>query len=399
MDSAAEGTRTDAREYEQLHVRELIFLLTEKCNLNCVYCYEKRKNCGGVSLPAAFVKDKIREQMVATNGCKDLWIDFFGGEPLIEFDTIREVVDWFLATRWTPPAKKFRFLVETNGTLLDDRMKEWFADRREHVIVGLSLDGTKAAHDRNRSNSYDLIAPHFEFIRRNWPEQPVKMTIGPETLDQMYAGVLHIHSLGLQAEFDVIFEDVWGDGEGERRAVKAWAQQLDKLVDFYSAHPKLRRPDVLSRKLEYLFAPPPAKRTFCGAGKYMTSFTADGREWPCFRFAPIVVDQPLTDVFAAMDGENAECRSCPFEKICTTCEGHNYAVTGSCFNRTSFHCRFFKVSLLASARMRLLDRPCGQPPENQTKEERLEEMRSLLAIRVINDVCSPLLEWASAREE
>lgn len=69
--------------------------------------------------------------------------------------------------------------------------------------------------------------------------------------------------------------------------------------------------------------------------------------------------------------------------------------SGSCFNRTSFHCKFFKVSLLASARLRLLDRPCEQAPENETREKRLERMRSLLAIRVINDICSPVVEWAS----
>jgi sulfatase maturation enzyme AslB (radical SAM superfamily) len=382
------------RQFEHLPVKETVFILTEKCNLNCVYCYEKHKNKSNRTLSADFIKDKIRDQMLADNDRQELWIDFFGGEPLLEFDTIREVVDWFVATPWPPPAKAYRFMVDTNGTLLDDRMKQWFTDQHEHVILGLSLDGTKDAHDRNRCNSYDTVARHFDFFRQNWPEQPVKMTIGPDTIDQTYDGVLHIHSLGLQADFDVVFEDVWGDADSERQAVHVWAEQLDKLVTFYSTHPELRRPMVLNRNLEPLFAKPSLqKRTFCGAGKYITSFTCDGTEYPCFRFAPIAVREPLTDVFSAPDLENKECACCPFERVCTTCEGHNYTVTGSCFKRTNYHCMFFKLSLLASAKLMLLDHPDDllKPPEGQSKEEQLQRMRRLLAIRIVNDLCGSIV--------
>jgi hypothetical protein len=203
----------------------------------------------------------------------------------------------------------------------------------------------------------------------------------------------------LQADFDVVFENVWGDADSERRAVRVWAEQLDKLVYFYARHPELRRPTVLDRNLELLFArPTPQKKTFCCAGKYVTSFACDGTEYPCFRFAPIAVQKPLDDVFSAPDLDNNLCSSCAFEKICTTCEGHNYAATGSCFKRTDYHCRFFKVSLLATAKLLLLDHPDGlrQPPEGQSKEEQLQRMRKLLAIHVINDVCGPVLDWAFA---
>jgi uncharacterized protein len=391
------GARISKRQFGHLPMKEMIFVLTERCNLNCVYCYEKGKNNNEKALSADFIKDKISEEMLADDNCKELWIDFFGGEPLLEFDTIREVIEWFLSTSWPSPPKAYRFLVETNGTLLDDHMKQWFTAHRNHVTLGLSLDGTKDAHDRNRCNSYDQIAQHIDFFRKNWPKQPVKMTIGPETIDQTYEGVLHIHSLGLQAEFDIIFENVWGDTDSERRAVRVWADQLDKLVLFYFAHPELDRPMVLSRRLEHMFGPSSSTRTFCGAGKYVVSFTPDGIEYPCFRFAPIAVREPLQDIFSAPESENRQCIDCQFERICTTCEGHNYAVTGSCFNRTSFHCRFFKMSLLASAKLLFLDHPndLSQTSGDQPKDVLLQRMRRLLAIRVVNDLCAPTVEWAS----
>lgn len=395
MNFKEEKAETAKREFDQLSMRELIFVLTEKCNLNCVYCYEKNKNRSEKTLSADFIKEKIRQEILSGEGIEELWIDFFGGEPLLEFDTIQEVVEWFLSSFWSRTVKSFRFLVETNGTLLDDRMKKWFSSHRDHLVVGLSLDGTKQAHDRNRSNSYDALAPHLDFFRRNWPKQPVKMTIGLETIDQVYEGVLHIHNLGLEADFDVVFEDVWGDEASERRAVRAWARQLDKLVDFYFSRPELRRPMVLNRRLEYLFGRrPQEKRTYCGAGKYVKSFTPDGLEYPCFRFAPITVSSPIRDIFACGKDENEMCLKCPFEKICTTCEGHNYSVNGSCFSRTSFHCSFFKVSLLACAKLLLLDHPEDLTPHSQelSIQERKNRLRRLLLIRSINDLCGSVAD-------
>ena len=83
-------------------------------------------------------------------------------------------------------------------------------------------------------------------------------------------------------------------------------------------------------------------------------------------------------------------------KICTSCEGHNYEATGSCFERTSFHCKFDKISLLASAKMSLIDHPVNgaAASEQQGVDERLKEMRRLLAIRLVDDLCSPVRDWA-----
>ncbi len=228
------------------------------------------------------------------------------------------------------------------------------------------------------------------------------MTISPQTIDQTYEGVVHIHSLGLPVESDVIFEDVWGDEESEKRAVRSWAEQLDRLVEYYFAHPELHRPRVLTRELYRLFeGGSDKKRTFCGAGRYTNTYTADGTRFPCFRFAPICVAEPLYDVFATPDVENKKCVSCAFEKICLSCEGFNYATTGSCFQRTSYHCKFFMVSLLASAKLLLLDHPedLGHPREGQSKEEKMERMRRLLAIRAVNDLCTPVIEWASVNSK
>jgi uncharacterized protein len=383
----AEGTR-----------REIIFVLTESCNLDCVYCYEANKNRKRAVMSADFIKQKIHNEMLADDGYTDVSFGFFGGEPLLRFDTIREVVEWFSAMPWPQRAKTSHFTVTTNATLLNDRMKDWFAKHRDQLTLCLSMDGTKAAQDRNRSESYDRIAPHIGFFRENWPDQPVKMTVSPHSIDQTYEGVVHIHSLGLAVEPDVVFEDVWGDADSTDRAVRVWAEQLDRLVDFYVVHPELRRPQVLRRRLVDLFSADSRRsRTFCGAGRHLICFTPDGGEFPCFRFAPISTRAPLRDVLSIPQVENKTCNECAFEKICLSCEGHNYAVTGSCFNRTTYHCRFFQASLLASAKLLLLENPddVGPLDECPSRDQKLERLRRLLAIRAVNDFCAPIFNNSS----
>lgn len=367
--------------------RQLQFLVTENCNLNCVYCYEEHKT--GRSLPASFMCEKIRQEM-ETGSQGDLLVDFFGGEPLLRFDAIREVVDWFHAQHW-PRTRRVWFSVGTNGTLLNDTRKQWFARNCNDVILCLSLDGTPSAHDRNRSNSYNAIAPHLSFFREYWPQQPVKMTIGPQTVDQVYEGLLHLHSLGFEVDADVVFEDVWGDEVSLASAVEIFSQELAKLVEYYAAHPGVPRPKLVKRPLVELFNSKWTRDlTFCGAGTHLICYTASGEEYPCMRFSPVATCKPLRRLGDSPQAEGVPCSRCVFEPICPSCQGYNYTVNGSHINRTAYHCRFFQASLLASARLMLLEEPelLAPPSHDSKRPEQIERMQKLLAIRAVSEWCN-----------
>ncbi len=380
-------------EYDDLKMRTLQFLVTEACNLRCVYCYEKHKRAK--SLPAEFMMAKIRDEMLEDNGYEQLSIEFFGGEPLLRFDAIREAVDWFHQFQWPAGAKAYRFVITTNGTLLNDRMKEWFSRNSKDVTLCLSMDGTPEAQNRNRSNSYEAVARHIGFFRDLWPNQSVKMTVSQYTLSQMYEGVVHIHSLGLPVEANVGFEDMWGDECSKRTALRVYAQQLDKLVWFYHTHPELIRPGLLFRDVLRLYAPDEPRRLYCGAGKHLVCFAADGRQFPCVRFSPICSSRPVDPGQFSIRRVNEKCEKCVFERLCPTCEGHNFEVTGSCFARTDFHCEFFRLELLASAKLCFLDERERLPLEGSnadSERENLTRVRKLLAIQAINDLCAPLTD-------
>ena len=100
--------------------------------------------------------------------------------------------------------------------------------------------------------------------------------------------------------------------------------------------------------------------------------------------------KPLHDILDSPEIENELCKKCAFVKICTTCEGNNYESTGSCFNRTTYHCRFFKASLLATAKLMLMEHPedLHLVVKSQSKEEQLQQLKRLLTIRVVNELCN-----------
>lgn len=382
-------------DYNDLKMRTLQFLVTEDCNLKCVYCYEKNKNTK--SLSADFMIKRIREEMLADNDYEELSIDFFGGEPLLEFGKIKKVVEWFHQYPWPANAKAYRFLVTTNGTILNEEMKEWFSRNRDDVTVGLSMDGTPEAQNRNRSNSYDDVAKHIPFFKELWPDQSVKMTSSLRTLDQIYEGVRHIDSLGLPVEPTVVFEDIWGNEADRKRAWRTYAEQLDKVVWFYHTHPEAIRPVLLFRDIQGLYThdDPKEGRLFCGAGRHLVCYAADEGEYPCMRFAPISTTRPLHDVTEAEGEVNEECEQCALEKLCPTCQAYNYEINGSSFARTSFHCEFFKLELLASAKLCLLDEgeQLHQVNEGDASDsENMARLRKLLAIQTIDNICAPLLD-------
>ena len=312
------------------------------------------------------------------------------------FKTIREVVEWVHSIRWPPSAKAYRFAITTNGMLLNKERRAWFAKYRDVVTLCLSLDGTREAHNRNRNNSYDKVIKNIAFFKETWPHQPAKMTISQYTIDQMYDGIVNIHNLGLPVEANVVFEDVWGSPAQRFDALQTYASELDKLVHFYHDNPKLRRPRLIDKNIMALYdGRHVGDDMFCGAGVQMNCWTADASQYPCMRFAPISTSNPLKNLEQSLDTINTKCRDCPFERLCPTCEGHNYEVSGSCHNRTSFHCDFFKVEMMAAAKLFFMENSeemLAKDVVGATEEENLIRLRKLLVVKSIMDYCEHVLE-------
>ena len=132
--------------------------LTHNCNLDCIYCYQKHDTGVRMSFDTA---KKVIDWIFLNipSDTKGIEFGFIGGEPLLEFKLIKDIVDY---VRAKDTEEQYIFYATTNGTVLTEEMKKWFEENRHQFVLGLSLDGLKETHDYNRSNSFDKI--DFDFF-------------------------------------------------------------------------------------------------------------------------------------------------------------------------------------------------------------------------------------------
>ena len=149
-------------------IKALCLHVAHTCNLNCEYCFASQgKYHGDRALMSFEVGKQALDFLVAHSGTRrNLEVDFFGGEPLMNWQVVKDLVAYARSIE-KEKNKNFRFTLTTNGVLVDDEVIE-FAHKEMHNVV-MSLDGRKEVHDRLRRNyagegSYDKIVPKFQEV-------------------------------------------------------------------------------------------------------------------------------------------------------------------------------------------------------------------------------------------
>ena len=156
----------DFKERSGNVVKALCLHVAHTCNLNCSYCFASQgKYHGDRALMSFDVGKQALDFLIKHSGSRtNLEVDFFGGEPLMNWEVVKQLVA-YARTQEEPHSKKFRFTLTTNGMLIDGDVID-FANREMDNVV-LSLDGRKEIHDRLRvdyagNGSYDVIVPKFQ---------------------------------------------------------------------------------------------------------------------------------------------------------------------------------------------------------------------------------------------
>ncbi|MBO6016148.1 MAG: 4Fe-4S cluster-binding domain-containing protein, partial [Lachnospiraceae bacterium] len=149
-------------------VKALCLHIAHDCNLACKYCFaEEGEYHGRRALMSYEVGKKALDFLVENSGGRiNLEVDFFGGEPLMNFDVVKQLVAYGRSLE-KPHNKKFRFTLTTNGVLLNDEVLEFVNAEMANVV--LSIDGRKKVHDfmrphRGGQGSYDEIVPKFQRV-------------------------------------------------------------------------------------------------------------------------------------------------------------------------------------------------------------------------------------------
>lgn len=320
--------------------------LTHECNLNCIYCYQEHSSNMKMSLDTAKNSIDWIFSNIPTN-MTGVEIGFIGGEPLLEFNLIKEIVAY---TCSKPRGVKYIFYATTNGTLLTDEMKLWFTTRKDCFVLGLSLDGAKETHDYNRCNSFDKI--DFAFFLKNWPQQGVKMTLSEFSLNHLAENIKFIHSLGFKEIGGVnLFE---GDFDWSHdKFIKILVPQLMELVAYYVENDTLMLNQMLNKKIDLLQGERKRMRKWCGIGNGTNFFDVDGKMYPCPLVTPMTFTQSELDEILKTDFNDDsnftddDCiENCYIQPICPTCAGANYINNKTFKKRDKSKCRIQKLIAL-----------------------------------------------------
>lgn len=322
--------------------------VTHKCNLDCIYCYQKHDNNSRMSFEVA---QKVLNWIFKNSpkGTKYIEIGLIGGEPLLEFDLLKEMVTY---TKYLNPDIPYLYYATTNGTLLTDDMKLWFTRNKQFFRLGLSLDGDRDTHNYNRSNSFDKI--DIDFFRNTWNGQSIKMTLSDYSLKRLAHNIKFIHSLGFPVNGVNEFE---GDFDWDKNEyIKTLIVQLKELATFYVEHDKLELNQMLNLNLHYCESKNRERKKWCGIGDGTIFFDVDGKRYPCPFITPMTFTQDEIKELQKIDYKNADnfidedCyNNCYIYPICRTCAGACYLSNKTFKKRLKSKCRTQKLIALFAA--------------------------------------------------
>ena len=273
-------------------VKALCLHIAHDCNLGCKYCFaEEGEYHGRRALMSLEVGKKALDFLVANSGKRrNLEVDFFGGEPLMNWQVVKDLVAYGRELEKTND-KHFRFTLTTNGVLLNDEVQEFVNKEMDNVV--LSLDGRKEVNDRmrpfrNGKGSYDLIVPKFQKLAesRNQEKYYIRGTFTRENLD-FSEDVLHFADLGFE---QISIEPVVGED------TDPYAIRKEDLPKIFAEYDKLAKIMVDRERegrgftffhfmLDLEGGPCVAKRlSGCGSGTEYLAVTPWGDLYPCHQF-------------------------------------------------------------------------------------------------------------------
>lgn len=276
----------------QTVVKALCLHIAHACNLSCRYCFAgEGEYHGDRSLMCFETGKKALDFLVKNSGSRrNLEVDFFGGEPLMNFDVVKQLVAYGRSLE-EPYDKHFRFTLTTNGVLLDDEIIE-FANREMDNIV-LSIDGRKSVHDhmrpkKNGEGSYDLILDKFKKVAesRGQNKYYVRGTFTHYNLD-FVEDVLHLADEGFK---QISVEPVVAD-PSEPYAIRE--EDIPEICEGYDrlAKEMIRREkagkgfNFFHFMIDLTGGPCVYKRlSGCGSGTEYLAVTPWGDLYPCHQF-------------------------------------------------------------------------------------------------------------------
>ncbi len=329
-------------------VKALCLHIAHDCNLACRYCFaEEGEYHGRRALMSYEVGKKALDFLIANSGSRrNLEVDFFGGEPLMNWQVVKDLVKYGREQEKLHD-KNFRFTLTTNGVLLNDEIMEFCNQEMANVV--LSIDGRKEVHDfmrpfRKGAGSYDLVMPKFKKFAesRNQQKYYVRGTFTHYNLD-FSKDVLHFADEGFeQISVEPVVAPESEDYAIKKEDIPQILAEYDKLAaEMVKREKEGRGFTFFHYMLDLSGGPCVYKRlSGCGSGTEYLAVTPWGDLYPCHQFVGIEeylmgnVDEGITRPEIV---DEFKCCNVYTKEKCKNCFAKFYCSGGCAANSYNFH--------------------------------------------------------------
>ena len=363
-------------------VKALCLHVAHTCNLNCSYCFASQgKYHGDRAVMSYEVGKQALDFLVANSGSRrNLEVDFFGGEPLMNFDVVKRLVAYARSIE-KAHNKNFRFTLTTNGMLIDEDVID-FANREMSNVV-LSLDGRKEIHDRYRvdyagKGSWDRIVPKFQKLveargGKNYYMRGTFTHANPDFLKDIRQ-MLDLGFTELSMEPVVCAPD--DPSALTQEDLSVVMEQYEKLAELMLRRDREGRPFTFYHYMLDLTGGPCIYKRIsgCGSGTEYMAVTPWGDLYPCHQFVGEekfklgniwdgVTNREIQDEFASCNVyAHPECRDCWARLYCSGgCAANAYHATGSITGIYESGCQLFRKRIECAILVAIVRALGGQP--------------------------------------
>jgi len=344
-----------------LPIKALCLNVAHACNMKCGYCFASQGDFGmKPALMSLEVGKKAFDFLITnSNGVKNLEVDFFGGEPLLNFEVVKELVLYGRKLE-EETGKHFNYTLTTNALLLDQPIIDFIIDH--DIAIILSLDGRPETNDRHRilnngSGSYELVLPRIrQMVAHNPVSYYIRGTFSRHNLD-FVNDLCHIVDLG----FDCLSlepaigaaNDYTLQNEDLPRVLQEYEKLTNTLVDYDCSGKDIH---FFHYNLDLQKGPCLAKRhSGCGAGVDYLAITPEGDIYPCHQFigkrefnmGNVAEGSLDSDIRARFQGNHLEskeqCKQCWVRNFCGGgCHANNYFSNGDIAIPAEISCTLHK---------------------------------------------------------
>ena len=359
-------------------LKSMCLHVAHSCNMTCEYCFA---SCGDFGMKQELMPFETAKRAIdfitdASGGRRNIEIDFFGGEPLLNFDVVQKTVAYARSIE-ADKQKNFRFTMTTNGTLLDSGKIQYINENMDNLV--LSLDGRKTVNDRlrkmrNGSGSYDAAVPFFQEAVQNRGDKSYYLRGTYTAYNKDFSNdVLHLADLGFQhvsvepvvsptdqrMEFsDADMADVLREYESLALAMEE-RNRKGKGFHFFHFNVDLTQGPCLARRLKG-----------CGAGCEYVAVAPNGDIYPCHQFVGndafllgnletgITNEKVVVDFMGATLNNKPLCQKCWAKYFCSGgCAANSYHYNQDIMVPNPFYCALLKKRMECAVWLKTREAP------------------------------------------